>query len=192
VDGGGLVTGLAVHCFRTDRTGVAPRASTDAVITDAQEKELGELGFIPLCHCPDTELAAFYGNQSLQKPKVYDELPATINARLSAMLQYILCVARFAHYLKVMARDKVGSFAGPADCEDYLRRWLLNYTTANDNAGLELKAQYPLREARVQVTERADKPGSYGCVAHLRPHYQLDQLSTAVKLVTTLTTTQPS
>jgi type VI secretion system protein ImpD len=186
VEGGGLVAGLCTPSFATDKPGVATKCATDVIITDAQEKELAELGFMPLCHCQDTEYAAFYGNQSVQSPKPYDELPATINARLSAMLQYILCVSRFAHYLKVMTRDKVGSFFGPAECEDYLRRWLLNYTTGNDNASAEMKARYPLREAKVQVRERPDKPGTYTCVIHLRPHFQLDQMVTAVRLVTEL------
>jgi type VI secretion system ImpC/EvpB family protein len=191
VDGGGLVTGLCVPSFATDRPGVAARFATDVIITDGQEKELGELGFMPLCHCQDTPCAAFYGNPSVQKPKPYDQLAATINARLSAMLQYTLCVSRFAHYLKVIARDKVGSFVGPADCEDYLRRWLLNYTTGNDNADPEARARYPLREARVQVRERPDKPGTYTCVIQLRPHFQLDQMTTAVKLVTELARSLP-
>src|SRR5262249_14903832 len=129
-DGGGLVTGLPVDAFRTDRAAVAFKCPTDAIITDAQEKELSDLGFIPLCYCQDTELAVFYGNQSLQQPDRYDDLPATINASLSAMLQYMLCVSRFAHYLKVISRDRLGAYFGPADCEDYLRKWLANYTTA--------------------------------------------------------------
>ncbi len=191
VVGGGLVTDLPAHSFATDRSGLAPKCSTDTIITDAQEKDLGELGFIPLCYCQDTELSAFYGNQSVQKPQQYDELPATMSARLSAMLQYTLCVSRFAHYLKVLARDKVGSFLGPADCEDHLRRWLTSYTTSNDNAGPELKARHPLREAKVQVRELPDKPGSYVCVAHLRPHFQLDQMVSSVKLVTELSPGRP-
>jgi type VI secretion system ImpC/EvpB family protein len=192
VESGGLVTGLPAPPFHTDRTGLAPRCPTDAIVTDMLEKELGELGFIPLCHCQDTGRAAFYSVQSVQKPQRYGELPATMNARLSAMLHYMFCVARFAHYLKVIGRDKLGSFTGPADCEEYLRCWLLNYTTSNDNAGQELKARYPLREAKVQVRERADKPGSYVCVVHLRPHYQLDQMTAAVRLATDLATRQPS
>ena len=92
---------------------MATKCSTDVIITDAQEKELGELGFIPLCHCQDTEYSAFYGNQSIQKPKKYDDPKATVNARLSAMLQYMLCVSRFAHYMKVISRDKIGSIARP-------------------------------------------------------------------------------
>jgi type VI secretion system ImpC/EvpB family protein len=186
VVGGGLVTGLPLHSFRTDRTGLALKCSTDGIITDAREKELGELGFMPLCHCQDTGLSAFYGNQSVQKPKLYDELPATINARMSTMLQYMFCVARFAHYIKVITRDKVGSFVTPGDLEDYLRKWLMKYTTSSDTGGPEIKARFPLREAKVQVTERADKPGTYRSVIHLRPHYQLDQMVTSVRLVAEL------
>jgi type VI secretion system ImpC/EvpB family protein len=189
--GGGLVTGLPAQPFVTDKPGIAPKPLTDALITDTQEKELGELGLIPLCHCPDTGLAAFYGNQSVQRPKGYDTKVATANARLSAMLQYMLCVARFAHYLKVIARDKVGSFGGPSECEEYLYRWLLGYTTSNDEAGLEDKAKYPLREVKLQIREHPGKPGTYYCVVHMRPHFQLDQVHTAVRLATELAPSQP-
>jgi type VI secretion system ImpC/EvpB family protein len=185
-----MVLNLPVESFATDREGVAPKCVTDGIITDAQEKDLSELGFIPLCHCPDTELSAFYSSQSLQKPKKYDEPAATTNAKLSAMLQYILCTARFAHYLKVLARDKVGSFRGPAEVEEFLQRWILNYTSSIDEAGLETKAKYPLREARVQIKENLAKPGKYNCVIHLQPHFQLDQVITAVRLATELAPTK--
>jgi type VI secretion system ImpC/EvpB family protein len=184
--GGGLVAGLPAHSFGTDKEGVALKCLTDGVITDAQEKELAELGFIPLCQCQGSEFAAFYSNQSVQKPPTFDDMKATANARLSAMLQYMLCVARFAHYIKVICRDKVGSFIAPSDCEDYLRKWLSNYTNASDTAHPDLRAQYPLREAKVQVREQPGKPGSYLGVIHLRPHFQLDQMVTSVKLVTEL------
>jgi type VI secretion system ImpC/EvpB family protein len=186
VRGQGLVTGLPVHSFATDKHGVAPKSSTDAHLSPQREKELAELGFIPLCHCPDTELSAFYSNQSVQKPKTYDEPAATANARLSAMLQYMLCTSRFAHYLKVIARDKVGGLAGPGECEALLNRWLMNYITTNDNDDADTKARFPLREARVQVREQPGKPGSYQCVIHLRPHFQLDQVLTTVRLTTEL------
>jgi type VI secretion system ImpC/EvpB family protein len=184
--GGGLVSGLPVQNFATDGHGVAAKPSVEAVLSDVQEKALSELGLIPLCHCPDTEVAAFYGNQSLQQPKTYDEPAAMSNARLSAMLQYMLCVARFAHYVKVIARDKVGAFAGPADWEDFLQRWLLRYTLPDEAADLETKARFPLQEAKVQVRAHPGKPGSYLCVVHLRPHFQLDQVATAVRLATEL------
>ena len=111
-EGGGIVCGLPVHSFSTDKRGVATKSSTEVVISDRQEPELSRLGFIPLCHCADTEFSAFYTNQSVQKPRAYDEPAATMNARISAMLQYMLCVSRFAHYLKAIARDKIGTFAG--------------------------------------------------------------------------------
>jgi type VI secretion system ImpC/EvpB family protein len=184
--GGGVVTGLPVPSFPTDAPGVAPAFATDVLVTDAQDKELGELGFIPLCHRPGTDVAAFHGNQSAQRPRVYDREPATVNARLSAMMQYMLCVSRFAHYVKVLGRDKLGSFAGPGDCANQLTRWLQNYVSAGEDGGAELRAKYPLREARVEVRARPDNPGVYLCVIHLRPHTQFDQAVTAVKLVTEL------
>jgi type VI secretion system ImpC/EvpB family protein len=184
--GGGLATGLPACSFGTDKAGVCTRSSTDVALTDRQEKELSDLGFMPLCHCPDTAFAAYYATPSLQKPKPYDEAVATTNARLSGMLQYMLAVSRFAHSLKVLARDKVGSFLGAAECEAFLNRWLSDYTTANDEASAETKARYPLREARAQVRDHPGKPGTYLCVIHLRPHFQLEEVVTAVRLTTEL------
>jgi type VI secretion system ImpC/EvpB family protein len=184
--GGGLITDLPVHSFRTDRDRVAPKFSTETVITDAQEKELGDIGFIPLCRCKDTTYSVFYGNQSAQKPQKYDRAPATINAKLSAMMQYTLCVSRFAHYLKVLGRDKIGSTAEAGEMQDFLHRWVQQYVTGDDNASIEVKAEYPLREAKVQVSAIPGKPGNYMCVMHLRPHFQLDELTAAVKLKTEL------
>jgi type VI secretion system protein ImpD len=192
VIGGGVVAGLPGHSFRTDSQGIAIRCSTDTIVTDFQEKELGELGFIPLCHCQDTDHAVFYGNQSVQMPPKFDELAATMNARLSSMLQYMLCVSRFAHYVKVISRDKVGSFKSAGDCEGYLRKWLTNFVTSNENASMEQKAKHPLREAQVKIREVPDKPGTYMCVVHLRPHFQLDQLVSSVKLVTELAPGRPA
>jgi len=183
---GGVVGGLAVDSFDTDKDGVALKFVTDGVVTDASEKELGDLGFIPLCQAKDTEFAAFYSNQSAQKPKTYDTPEATVNARISSMLQYMLCVSRFAHYLKVIGRDKVGTLAEARDLEDFLHRWLQKYVTSDADAPLEVKAEYPLREASVQVRDKPGKPGCYQCVMHLRPHFQLDDLSAAVKLTTEL------
>jgi type VI secretion system ImpC/EvpB family protein len=187
----GLVTGLPVHSFLTDRDGLARKCSTEVIITDEQEKGLDDLGFIPLCHCHDTEYSAFYACPSIQKPAVYDEEAATANARISAMLQYMLCVSRFSHYIKVISRDKVGGMTGPEEVEDYLRQWLRNYITANDSGGPEVKAKYPLREAKVQVRERRDQPGTYQCVIHLRPHYQLEQMRTSLRLSTELAPGRP-
>lgn len=183
---GGLVTGLPVLCFATDRRGVALRQSVDVALSEAQERQLGDAGFIPLVRCHDTEYSAFYGNASVQQPAGYDQAAAAANARLSAMLQYVFCVSRFAHFIKIIGRDRVGSFTTPADCEAVLRRWLERYTTGNDDAELEHKARYPLREASVQVAEAPGKPGTYLTVIHLKPHFQLDQVVTAFRLVTEL------
>ena len=191
LDDGGLVTGLPVHSFGTDRHGLAIKSSTEVIITDNREKELDELGFIPLSHCQDTEFSVFYTTASVQKPAKYDDPKATANARISAMLQYILCVSRFAHYLKVIGRDRIGSQYSPEDCERYLADWLRKYTTSSDSAGPEDRAKYPLREAKVTVRERPDKPGSYNCVIHLRPHFQLDQMFMSLKLSTELAAGRP-
>jgi type VI secretion system protein ImpD len=187
VDGGGLVTGLPVHSFATDRRGVAPKCSTDVVITEQLEPELSDLGFLPLCHCKETEFSVFYANQSVQKPRKYDDSAATMNARISTMLQYTLCVSRFAHYLKSAARDKLGAFTETEELEDYLHRWLHKYVTADPEASAHVKAEHPLREARVQVREHREKPGCYLCTAHLWPHYELDELTAALKVTTELT-----
>ncbi len=184
---GGLVSGLPVPSFTTDRSGLVPKYSTDILITEYREKELDELGFISLCHCWDTAWSAFYSNPSMQVPKPYDTVAATVNARLSAMLQYTLCVARFAHYLKLMGRARVGSFTRAEELENSLQTWLHQYTTARDNASSAEKARYPLREARVKVRQHPDKPGSYLCIAHLRPHFQLEQLIAAIRLETEIT-----
>jgi len=187
---GGLVTGLATEWFATNPAGAVPKYPTDVLITDAQEKELTDLGFIPLCACKDTGWAAFYSNSSVHRAKSYDRIAATVNARLSAALQYVFCAARFSHYLKVMARDKIGSFLSAEDCEGFLQNWLHNYCITSEDASLELKAKYPLREGRVEVRERPGMAGNYFCIMHLRPHFQLDQVATTVKLVTELTPAQ--
>ncbi len=186
---GGRVVGLPAVGYGTGRA-ETPRSVTDAHLTDHREKELSDLGFIPLCHTPGAAEAAFYSTPSAQKPKEYesDSPTATANARLSAMLHYILCASRFAHYLKVMIRDQVGSYTTPADIEDGLSKWLAGFVISNDDASSEMKAKYPLREAKVQVREIDGKPGSYQCAVFLRPHFQLDQLSAGIRLTTQLTT----
>ncbi|NMC74127.1 MAG: type VI secretion system contractile sheath large subunit [Geobacteraceae bacterium] len=186
VEGGGLVQGLPVHTFRTDEGEVALKCPTEIAITDRREKELADLGFIPLVHCKGTDFAAFFSTQTCNKPKVYDSDAANANARLSAQLQYILAVSRFAHYLKSIMRDKIGSFMTRKNVEDYLNRWISNYVLLDDDAGQEMKARFPLREARVEVAEIPGKPGAYRAVAFLRPHYQLDELTISLRLVANL------
>jgi type VI secretion system protein ImpC len=186
VEGGGLVSGLPTHTFRTDDGEVAMKCPTEVAITDRREKEFSDNGFIPLVHCKGTDYAAFFGAQSAQKQKKYDTDEANANARLSSQLQYIFAVSRFAHYLKSMVRDKVGSFMSRKDAEVFLNRWIQNYVTEDDTASPTTKAQYPLREARVEVAEIKGKPGCYRAVAFLRPHFQLDELSVSLRLVAEL------
>lgn len=184
IEGGGVVTGLPTHWFSTHRPGLVPKPPTDVLIHDRQEPELSELGFIPLCACPDTPYAAFYAAHSVQKPRKYSEPAATLNAKVSAMLPYLLCASRFAHYIKVMLRDKVGTFAEPEECEDFLHQWIHQYVTADPEASPEVKARLPLREARIQVRPHPGKPGSFRCIAHLWPHYELDELTTTLRVAT--------
>ncbi len=183
VEGGGLVQGLPAHTFKTDEGDVALKCPTEIAITDRREKEFADLGFIPLVHCKGTDYAAFFSTQTANKPKIYDSDSANANAKLSSQLQYIFAVSRFAHYLKSIMRDKVGSFMTCKNVEDYLNRWIANYVLLNDEAGQEMKAKFPLREARVDVTEIPGKPGVYRAVAFLKPHYQLDELSISLRLV---------
>jgi type VI secretion system protein ImpD len=187
--GGGLVTSLPVDCFQTDADDIAHKPVTDVIITDSIEREIGDLGFVPLCQCYDTPFAAFYSNQSTQKPKRMETREASVNAKLSSMLQHMLCGARIAHYLKVIIRDKVGSLITADECEDYLRNWLFKYTTGREDLDWEEQARYPLREAAVQVKEHPGKPGQFVCVIHLRPHYQLDNMVSELELVTELAQT---
>ena len=186
VEGGGLVQGLPTHTFETDEGEVAMKCPTEVAITDRREKEFSDNGFIPLVHCKGTDYAAFFATQSAQKSKKYDTDEANANARLSTQLQYIFAVSRFAHYLKSMVRDKIGSFMSRAEAEAFLNRWISNYVLENDVAPAEQKAKYPLREARVDVAEVPGKPGVYRAVAFLRPHFQLDELSVSLRLVADL------
>lgn len=186
VEGGGLVEGLPVHNFRTESGDVAMKCPTETQITDRREKELADQGFVPLVHCKGTPNAAFFSVQSAQKPKVYDSDAATANARISAQLPYIFAVSRFAHYLKAMMRDKIGSYMSRSEAETYLNNWIANYVVSNDDASPDMKAKRPLREARIDVVEVPGKPGAYRAVSFLRPHFQLDELSVSMRLVADL------
>jgi type VI secretion system protein ImpC len=186
VEGGGLVQGLPVHTFKTDEGDVALKCPTEIAITDRREKELADLGFVPLVHCKGTDYAAFFSTQSCCKAKTYDTDAANANARLSSQIQYILAVSRFAHYLKSMMRDKIGSFMTRKNAEDFLNRWINNYVLLDDNASQEMKAKFPLREARIDVSEVPGKPGVYRAVSFLKPHFQLDELTVSLRLVAEL------
>lgn len=184
--GGGLLSNLPCDSFDIDADYIAYKPVTDVIVTDLKERELSDLGFIPLCQCYDTAFAAFYSNQSLRKPEHTTSNEGMINARLAAMLQHVLCGSRIAHYIKVIIRDKVGSFITAEECEDHLREWLFKYTTGREDLEWEEQARYPLREAAVSVKDHPEKPGDYVCVIHLRPHYQLDHLVSELELVTEL------
>ena len=186
VEGGGLVENLPTHTFKTEDGEVALKCPTEIPITDRREKELSDLGFISLVHCKNTDYAAFFGAQSAQKARKYANDAANANAVLSSQLQYIFAVSRIAHYMKAMMRDKIGSFASAANVEDFLNRWLMQYVLLDDNASQEKKAQFPLREASVQVLEVPGRPGVYRAVSFLRPHFQLDELSVSLRLVAEL------
>src|ERR1700677_2920120 len=183
VEGGGLVEGLPAHTFSTDEGDIALKCPTEVPITDRREKELADLGFAPLVHCKGTDYAAFFSVQSCQKPKLYDKEAANANARLSTQIPYIMAVSRFAHYLKAMMRDKIGSFTSRKECEVFLNNWIVNYVTEDETASHAMKAQYPLREARIEVIDDKSKPGVFKAVAFLRPHFQLDELSVSLRLV---------
>lgn len=184
--GGGLVSQLPTLSYGVDSSAQWVRMSTSILVTDFAERELSELGFTCLCHCYDSPYSAFNSVPSLQRPKKYNSKSATANARISGMLQQILCASRFAHYIKVMIRDKVGAYMNAADCERQLQQWMDRYTTGRDDLSWEMLARYPLREARVRVMDEPGKAGSYQSVIHLKTHYTVDHLVSELKLTTAL------
>jgi type VI secretion system protein ImpC len=186
VEGGGLVEGLPTHTFRTDDGDVALKCPTEVAITDRREKELADQGLIPLVHCKGTDYAAFFSVQSANKPKKFDKAAANANARLSAQLPYILAVSRFAHYMKSIMRDKIGGFMSRGQCQTFLTQWIMQYVTDDDQASAAVKSKFPLREARIEVSEIPGKPGAYRAIAFLRPHFQLDELTVSLRLVADL------
>ena len=176
VEGGGLVTNLPgfMGC------------PTEAPIPERCEAELNRLGFISLCHWVGTDLACFFSTASCLEPRQYQSDTVTAATILSGRLPYILAVSRFAHYLKAMMRDKLGSFVGREDRERFLNDWINRYVMLDEDASQEAKALYPLAEARVEVAEDPDKPGRYLAVAFLRPHFQLQDPGVAVRVVVEL------
>jgi type VI secretion system protein ImpC len=182
-EGGGKVEGLPAHIFQADDGDMDLKCPTEVAITDRREAEISKLGFLPLCHYKNTDYAVFFGAQTTQKPKKYDRPEATANAAISARLPYIMATSRFAHYLKVIARDKIGAFMERSDVEKWLDRWIHNYVCADSNPSQEQKARLPLAEAKVEVKEIPGAPGSYNAVAWLRPWLQLEELTTSLRMV---------
>ena len=186
VESGGMVEGLPVHTFPSDDGGTDMKCPTEIAITDRREAELAKNGFMPLSHWKNTDYAVFVGAQSLNKPKEYEDADATANANLSARLPYLFSTCRFAHYLKCMVRDKIGSFKERADMEKWLNNWISQYVTTDPSASEETKAQYPLAAAEVRVQEVEGNPGYYTSQFFLRPHYQLEGLTASLRLTSRL------
>lgn len=182
-EGGGKVVGLPSHTFVSDDGDIDQKCPTEIGITDRREAELSKLGFLPLCHYKNTDYAVFFGGQTAKKPQKFDDPDASANAAISARLPYIMATARIAHYLKVMARDKIGSFMEAAEAEDWLNHWINQYVNAAPGATAEMKARYPLAEARVEVKEVPGQPGVFNAVAWMRPWLQMEELSASMRLV---------
>lgn len=183
---GGVVRNMRYAAFETDVSNNAARPTTKVQIDDYLERELSDFGFIPMCSYFGSEITAFYSNSSLHEPAAYSSEIARTNARLSSMIQYMLCVSRFGHYLKIIGRDRIGSIISAQDCQRVFQNWLNQYTTSSEGASNVLKARYPLSESRVEIHEQPGRVGYFTCVVHLKPHFQLDQLVSSIKLVTEL------
>jgi type VI secretion system protein ImpC len=187
IESGGAVEGLPVHSFPTDDGGVAMQCPTEIAISDRREAELAANGFMPLVHKKNTDFAAFIGAQSMHKPAEYDDPDATANANLAARLPYLFATCRFAHYLKCIVRDKVGSFKERADMQRWLQSWIIKYVDGDPvNSSESTKARKPLAAAEVVVEEVEGNPGYYSSKFFLRPHYQLEGLTVSLRLVSKL------
>ncbi|QYY33263.1 MULTISPECIES: type VI secretion system contractile sheath large subunit [Cupriavidus] len=186
VEGGGKVDGMVAHAYKTDEGDVVLKCPTEVTITDRREKELNDLGFIAIVNAKGSNSATFFGSQTANKPKIYNKDSANANAQLSARLPYVLAASRFAHYLKVIMRDKVGSFQNRTDVENFLNNWIADYVLINPSASQEAKARFPLSEARVDVTEVPGKPGAYRATCFLKPHFQMEELTASMRLVAEL------
>jgi len=187
-ENGGKVEGLPVHVVRSEDGDLDTKCPTEISITDRREKEFSDLGFLTLCHYKNTDYAVFFGAQTTQKPKKYDRPDATANAAISARLPYIMATSRFSHYLKVIARDKIGSFMEVSDCQAWLDRWIHNYVAVDKSPSPESKARYPLAEAQVEVKEIPGAPGSYNAICWMRPWLQMEELTTSMRMVAKIPT----
>ena len=185
-EGGGKVEGLPSHTFISDDGDMDQKCPTEIGITDRREAELSKLGFLPLCHYKNTDYAVFFGAQTAQKPKRFDDPAATANSEISARLPYIMATSRIAHFLKVMARDKIGSFMEAGEAEEWLNRWISKYVNASPGASAEMKARFPLAEASIEVKEVPGQPGVFSAIAYMRPWLQMEELSASMRMVATI------
>jgi type VI secretion system protein ImpC len=186
VEGGGKVEGMTAHAFKTDEGDVVLKCPTEVTITDRREKELNDLGFIAIVNAKGSNVAAFFGGQTVNKPKTYDKDAANANAQLSSRLPYMMAASRFAHYIKVIMRDKVGSFQTKETVSQYLNNWISAYVCLNESAPQATKARLPLANARIDVSEVAGKPGVYQAVVFVRPHFQMEELKASIRMVAEL------
>ncbi len=186
VESGGAVEGLPVYTFPTDDGGVDMKCPTEIAITDRREAELAKNGMMPLSSWKNTDFAVFVGAQSLNKPQEYDNPDATANANLASRLPYMFATCRFAHYLKCIVRDKIGSYKSREDMSKWLNDWIMKFVNNDPNATDETKAKFPLSEARVDVEEVEGNPGYYSAKVYLKPHYQLEGLTVSLRLTTKL------
>jgi type VI secretion system protein ImpC len=182
VEGGGLVEGLPTWISRAEMEGEI-RSCVEFMITDRHEKEFSDLGFLPLTQLRNSEFAVFLSTPSCCSPKRYTDNEANANSRSSCQLQYVLTASRFMHYLKVIARDRLGSYASRGDLERLFNNWIARYVNVDDQASPAIRAHRPLREARIDVSEDPGKPGVYRIIAFLRPHFQMDELSVSLRFV---------
>jgi type VI secretion system protein ImpD len=183
---GGVVAGIPRAYFKTDSHKIAPKITTEVAFSDTQEKRLSQLGLLVLRDHPLTNLSVFYGSQSLHRPLKYDKASVTASAKISSLLHYLLCASRFAHYVKVVMREKVGRFMSPEACEAYIRQWLLHYCAESHDQHRQGQARFPLRSVNVEVRARRSMAGGYTCLLQLQPHYQLDNIQSYLRLVTYL------
>ncbi len=187
IESGGAISGLPLHTYPTIDGGVDMTCPTEVAISDRRELELAKNGFMPLVHCKNTTLAAFVGAQSLHQPQEYSDADATANAKLSARLPYLFATCRFAHYLKCIVRDKVGSFKSRVDMQTWLNNWIIAYVERNPGTASDSdKARKPLANAEVVVEDIEGNPGFYQAKFYLRPHYQLEGLTVSLRLVSQL------
>jgi type VI secretion system protein ImpC len=182
-EAGGKITGLPTHAFKTDDGDMDMKCPTEVAITDRREAELAKIGLMPLSHYKNTDYAVFFGAQTTNKPKNYDDNSAKANAEISARLPYMLITSRIAHYLKVMARDKIGSMMEAGQVESWLNQWLLSLVNTNSASSQELKFKFPLAEAKVEVKEIPGRPGSFNAVAWMKPWLAMEELTTSLRLV---------
>ena len=181
MEAGGMVEGLPTWVYEEGNQAV--RSCVEVMITDRREKELSDLGFLPLVAVRGTDSAVFFSVSSCCKPRSYASDAVNANSRLTTQLPYVFTASRFMHYFKAITRDQLGSYHVRSDLENDLNRWVSSYVLTDDQASPAIRSQRPLREARIDLSEDPSRPGTYRIVAFLRPYYQLEELSVSLRIV---------